>query len=113
MAEAIGIDIGGTHIRAGRIGPAGELLAQAERPSERDARAVLMTCLNLVAEFRTPDVAAVGVGIPGRVVNAGRRVLSGGYVFREKKKILTKPIKPQWIASTRTEGSKIWTITTG
>lgn len=80
MAEAIGIDIGGTHIRAGRIGPAGELLAQAERPSERDARAVLMTCLNLVAEFRTPDVAAVGVGIPGRVVSAGRRVLSGGYV---------------------------------
>lgn len=77
---AIGVDIGGTHLRAGRIGPGGEVLARARLPCAREPEAVLADCLSLIAELRTPEVVGVGLGVPGRV-DAGRRlVLSGGYV---------------------------------
>jgi glucokinase len=79
-AQAIGIDIGGTHIRAARVDGAGGILARARLDSSPDPEIVLARCLELTGRLRAPGVGAIGIGIPGQV-DAGRRMaLSGGYV---------------------------------
>ncbi len=77
---AIGIDIGGTHLRAGRIAEDGAILARSRVASSRDASDVLERLIALIAELDDPTVVAIGVGVPGRVDFARREVLSGGYV---------------------------------
>jgi glucokinase len=79
MACAIGIDIGGTRLRAARV-RGGVVEVRATTDSSRDPTVVLASCLRLVAEVRTDEVTALGIGVPGQVVGANRRVLSGGYV---------------------------------
>ena len=79
-AQAIGIDIGGTHIRAARVAPDGTILARAAAPSSPDPTTVRATCLSLVEKVFGPDVRAIGIGVPGQVHIASRTVLSGGYV---------------------------------
>lgn len=79
MASAIGIDIGGTRLRAARIRD-GVIEARATAPSSPDPQVVLGRVLDLVAQVRTPEVAALGIGVPGQVHAHTRRVLSGGYV---------------------------------
>ena len=79
-ALAIGLDIGGTHLRAALVTAEGEILARARATSASDPRAVLERCLALIAEVRVPEVSAIGIGVPGQVHAATRRVLSGGYV---------------------------------
>ena len=77
---SIGIDIGGTHIRAARVAADGQILARATAQSDPDPAIVLDRCLALIAQVRTPEVTAVGIGIPGQVIAVSRTVLSGGYV---------------------------------
>ena len=79
MASAIGIDIGGTRLRAARIRD-GVIEARATAPSSPDPQVVLRRVLDLVTEVRTPEVVALGIGVPGQVHAHTRRVLSGGYV---------------------------------
>lgn len=79
MATAIGIDIGGTRLRAARIRE-GVIEARATEPSSPDAQVVLTRVLDLVAQVRTDEVTALGIGVPGQVHAQTRRVLSGGYV---------------------------------
>ena len=78
--HSIGIDIGGTHIRAARVSATGEILARAAAPSSPDPTIVFDRCLSLIAQIRTPECTAIGIGIPGQVVAATRIILSGGYV---------------------------------
>ena len=80
MPLAIGIDIGGTRLRAARVTAEGAILARATAPSSPDPATVLARCLALAAEVKDPGVAAIGVGVPGQVDVAAQRVLSGGYV---------------------------------
>ncbi len=77
---AIGIDIGGTHLRAARVSEAGDILAVAKADSARDAETVVARCLDLIARVTGPDAAGIGIGVPGQVLADSRRVLSGGYV---------------------------------
>ncbi|MDZ4136014.1 MAG: ROK family protein, partial [Paracoccaceae bacterium] len=77
---AIGIDIGGTHLRAAVVSADGTILRRARLTSSRDPAEVLNRCLVLVAGLVGPEVAAIGIGVPGQVDAATRRVLSGGYV---------------------------------
>lgn len=79
MAAAIGIDIGGTRLRAARVA-SGVIEARATAPSSPDPREVLTRVLDLVHQVRSPDVTALGIGVPGQVQADTRRVLSGGYV---------------------------------
>lgn len=79
MASAIGIDIGGTRLRAARVTD-GVIAARATAPSSPDPREVMARVLDLVAQVRLPEVIALGIGVPGQVHAASRRVLSGGYV---------------------------------
>jgi glucokinase len=77
---AIGLDIGGTRLRAARIAADGAILARATAPSSADPAEVLVRCIRLVAEVTAADVTALGIGVPGQVQAGTRRVLSGGYV---------------------------------
>ncbi len=79
MATAIGIDIGGTRIRAARVTD-GVIEARAAAVSAHDPDQVVALVLDLVAQVRTDAVAALGIGVPGQVHSATRRILSGGYV---------------------------------
>ena len=65
--EYIGIDIGGTTIKAGRVDASGVLLSSAKAPTlGNDIEALIAAIADLVEELQaTGPVAAVGVGIPG------------------------------------------------
>ena len=80
MRAAIGIDIGGTHLRAARVSSAGEVVAQRRIATRREPEAVLADCLGLIGALQVPEVEGVGIGVPGRVDADRRAVLSGGYV---------------------------------
>ncbi len=81
---AIGVDIGGTHLRAGRIAPDGAIVARRRAPSSRDPHEAMARLIALVEEIDDPSVVAIGIGVPGRVDFARRAVLSGGYVDLSK-----------------------------
>ncbi len=76
---ALGIDIGGTHLRVARVrGP--EIEARASAASSSDPQEVVARCRALIDEIHTPEVAAIGIGIPGQVDTEARRAISGGFV---------------------------------
>lgn len=77
---AIGVDIGGTNIRAARVAADGVILARARAASSADAATVLERVEVLIAELDDPSVAGIGIGVPGQVDFKAGRVLSGGYV---------------------------------
>lgn len=79
MPTAIGIDIGGTRIRAARA-EGGVIAARAQAESTPDPRIVLDRVIALARQVMAPGVTAIGLGVPGQVHAATRRVLSGGYV---------------------------------
>ena len=59
----IGVDIGGTHIRAARV-QGGVIQARAGAASSRDPLTVLDRVLALVAQVRDETVTALGIGSP-------------------------------------------------
>ncbi|MFO1208362.1 MAG: ROK family protein [Amaricoccus sp.] len=77
---AVGVDIGGTHLRAGRIAADGTILDRRRTASARDPEEMVARLFELVAGLDAPGVAAIGIGVPGRVDFARQAVLSGGYV---------------------------------
>jgi glucokinase len=79
-ATAIGIDVGGTNIRAARISPAGAVQASAARPTASEPALVAGQIGELVKALDDGSIAAIGVGLPGRVDAGQGRALSGGYV---------------------------------
>jgi glucokinase len=77
LAVTVGIDIGGTRLRAARVAE-GVIEARAGAASLRDPAAVTRQVLELVAAVRGEAATALGIGVPGQVRD--RRILSGGYV---------------------------------
>jgi glucokinase len=77
--ETIGIDIGGTHVRAARVSAGGDILARARAASSPDPQTMVAICRALSEKVRG-DARALGIGVPGQVDAAAHRVLSGGYV---------------------------------
>lgn len=78
---AIGVDIGGTNIRAARVSADGGLdgLVKVRTDAHPDPVALVT---DLVRGLRDDgvDVAGIGIGIPGRLDRDGTTVLSAGYV---------------------------------
>ena len=77
---AIGVDIGGTNIRAARISQFGEILEWATHPTASQPSLVSAQIGDLVRRLDDKNVKTIGIGIPGRVDARLGRVLSGGYV---------------------------------
>lgn len=77
---AIGVDIGGTNIRAARISATGHMLSRKIVNGSRDREVAVGLIIGLIREMDGPDVVGIGVGVPGRVDAATGEVLSGGYL---------------------------------
>lgn len=77
-AVAIGIDIGGTNIRAARVAADGRIDGLVRTRTIPDR--VPETIIDLVRGHAGDRVTAVGIGIPGRLDRDGTTVVSAGYV---------------------------------
>lgn len=75
---AIGVDIGGTNVRAARIERSGRLSGHVAVRTD-SAPSVAELVLDLCAGLMADDVTAIGIGIPGRLDREGT-ILSAGYV---------------------------------
>jgi len=75
----IGVDVGGTNVRAARIGADGTV--SGLRRARTDSVPLVGDLIeSLVRELLDDDVVGVGVGIPGRLDRDGRMALSAGFV---------------------------------
>lgn len=79
-ATALGIDVGGTNLRIAEIDAAGRILSRHAERVTNGREAFSNRLAELVAAHRSPNVAAIGIGIPGRVDAAAGLVLSAGYL---------------------------------
>jgi glucokinase len=79
-AFAIGIDVGGTQVRAARIGRDGALLDWCACATARAPGEVAAQMLELCERLGVGDAIGLGIGVPGRVDTRTGDVLSGGYV---------------------------------
>lgn len=77
---AIGIDVGGTNMRAARISPSGEILKKRSIAGSRDPAVALNLIKDLVRDMGGGRAQAIGVGIPGRVNGWTGEIVSGGYL---------------------------------
>lgn len=77
--SAIGVDIGGTNVRAARVDHDGRVseMRRARTDSGPDAATLV---LDLCRELLDDAVAAIGIGVPGRLDRERTTVLSSGYV---------------------------------
>jgi glucokinase len=80
MRQAIGIDIGGTGVKAARVGGSGEILARLSQPTAPTSAAILAQLDAMIADLDRPEVAAIGFGVPGPVDVTTSEVFPGGYV---------------------------------
>ncbi|CAM5775440.1 glucokinase [Labrys miyagiensis] len=78
--HAIGIDIGGTNVRAACVDASGRILERLAEKTLRDGPALVARLVAMIRALDRPGVATVGVGVPGRVDARRNQVLSGGYV---------------------------------
>jgi glucokinase len=74
-ANFIGVDVSGATLHAALVTADGQVVERREAPLERDA--VVVQVARTVAELRdvSPNIAAIGVGIPGLVNRQTDRVL--------------------------------------
>jgi glucokinase len=74
--RVLALDIGGTKMAAGIVTAEGDLVRRASRPTPRgrDGEAVLSALLDAVAEVRTGDEVACGVGSGGPMTRGGASV---------------------------------------
>jgi glucokinase len=80
QVTAIGVDVGGTNIRAARISNGGVIHEWKAQPTAGKPHLVAAQILEQIRSLIDGTVGAIGIGLPGRVDSAGARVLSGGYV---------------------------------
>ena len=74
--HAIGLDLGGTKILAGVVTRDGEIVRRHERPTPTDSQDRLLAEVDAAIETLLADdgVAAIGLGIPGTIDQAGGRI---------------------------------------
>ena len=64
----IGVDLGGTTIRAALVAASGEIVRRVQRPTPVDSQAALLAAFEAaVAEVVVPGVGAIGVAVPSRI----------------------------------------------
>ncbi|WP_337270574.1 ROK family protein [Oryzifoliimicrobium ureilyticus] len=80
----IGVDIGGTNIRAAKISHDGAIVQKHAVAGSRSPDEALRIIKNLITALGADDVAAIGIGVPGRVDGWTGAVLSGGYLDLSK-----------------------------
>jgi glucokinase len=79
VGVTIGVDIGGTNVRAARIGRDGRLSDHIKVRTDSEPSLTELV-RDLCARLLDDDVEAVGIGIPGRLDRDGTTVISAGFV---------------------------------
>ncbi|GAB0115893.1 ROK family protein [Acidisoma sp. C75] len=77
---AIGIDIGGTNLRAGLVDAAGQLRARRQEPVRPEREAFAARLVDLVRALDPSGLRPVGIGLPGRVDPHRNRPVSAGFL---------------------------------
>ena len=77
---AIGIDVGGTRIKAGRVSAAGAVLSQTSVSTAKTPAEVLAQIDQLIAACEPARAACIGIGVPSRVDFKTAKVFPGGFV---------------------------------
>jgi glucokinase len=76
----IGVDVGGTNLRAARISQSGDILDKKILSSSRDSLEAVELIKKLICEMDGEGADGIGIGVPGRVNGWTGEVLSGGYL---------------------------------
>jgi glucokinase len=76
----VGVDVGGTNIRAAKVSRSGAILKKTSVAGSRIPADALRTIKSLAVEMDIGQAGAVGIGIPGRVDGRTGEVISGGYL---------------------------------
>ncbi|MFN4228012.1 MAG: ROK family protein [Candidatus Ratteibacteria bacterium] len=74
MKKAVGIDLGGTYIKAGLVDETGKILKKQQFPTlaEKNDREIVLTQIEKSIEFAfEPDIEGIGIGTPGVVDDQG------------------------------------------
>ncbi|MCF1480973.1 MULTISPECIES: ROK family protein [Rhizobium/Agrobacterium group] len=77
---SIGIDVGGTNMRAAQISPKGEIIRKTSVTGSRDPSKAVTLIKSLIHEMDGDRAAAIGIGIPGRVDGWTGEIISGGFL---------------------------------
>lgn len=77
---AVGLDVGGTRIRAARITPDGQMSGRIVEPVVTDRSGFNAQVLRLIETVRDETTKSVGIGIPGRVAGNTGAIHSVGYL---------------------------------
>lgn len=77
---AIGIDVGGTRIRAARIDQTGHIIERVIEPVSAERTNFTRQVLQLIGHVQDPSCSSVGIGIPGRVDAARGQIISAGFL---------------------------------
>ena len=85
MGQAVGIDVGGTKIAAGRVDEDGSVLALETLPTPADdVDATIATVVRAARAVITPDVGAVGIAAAGLVTwGSGELVFAPNLAWRQ------------------------------
>lgn len=75
----IGVDIGGTNVRAARVAADGSISGHI-RVRTAPGHAVAEQVCDLARSLADRDVIGVGIGVPGRLDATGETILTAGYV---------------------------------
>ena len=78
--ESIGVDIGGTNIRAARISAEGDILAFTSKKVFREREPLLKEIQACIAEMITDRTEGIGIGVAGRISVPEAKVLTAGYL---------------------------------
>ncbi|OGP09060.1 MAG: hypothetical protein A2048_06715 [Deltaproteobacteria bacterium GWA2_45_12] len=82
----VGVDLGGTYVRAGLVDRMGEITQMSKRAVDeiRSQKAVVDLLMELMGTFPKEKVAAISLGVPG-IVNAAMGVVHASPHFSEWK----------------------------
>jgi glucokinase len=79
-STAIGLDVGGTNIRAARVSADGQVLDWKAQSTQTEPEKFVAQVADLVHQLKDNTVKAIGIGLPGRIDSDRQQILSGGYV---------------------------------
>lgn len=88
--HAIGVDIGGTSIRAARVSRDGKIIDQASAATANSGELVLAQLDALLAALDQPSVIAIGIGVPSPVDSRTGEVFRGGFVDLSGPPLVTR-----------------------